>query len=211
MSMPRPMIHDSFDAYLEELAPKLGHADLVPSFKDYCSGMMLPLPRKSIEPLAASVDPENVTCRHATRCSTIRWRACTWSDRALLTGVAQWVLPLLLPGTKPFWIIDDTSFRKRDGISWASAASIVARFESRITARSPSVCRWPRSGPVCLWRGASICRNRGRTTRHFVAAPVSRRTRPLPPNRTSPCSRFARRWTPASSPGSCWRMPPTAR
>lgn len=109
--MPRPTIHDSFDAYLEELAPKLGHADRVPSFKDYCYGLMLPLPRKSIDPLAASVDPENVQARHQALHHLVA--KATWSDRALLTGVAPWVLPHLLPGTTPFWIIDDTSIRKK--------------------------------------------------------------------------------------------------
>ena len=109
--MPRPSIQDSFDAYLDELAPKLGHADRVPSFKDYCYGLMLPLSRKSIEPLAASVDPENVQARHQALHHLVAKAA--WSDRALLTGVAQWVLPHLLPGTTPFWIIDDTSFRKK--------------------------------------------------------------------------------------------------
>ncbi len=35
-----------------------GHADRVRSFRDYCYGLMLLLPRKSIEPIAASLDPE---------------------------------------------------------------------------------------------------------------------------------------------------------
>lgn len=105
------MLRDRFEVYLEELAPKLGHADRVPSFKDYCYGLMLPLTRKSIEPIAASVDPENVRARHQALHHLVA--KAPWSDRALLMGVAQWVLPHLLPGITPYWIIDDTSVRKK--------------------------------------------------------------------------------------------------
>lgn len=111
MPMPHHPLHDRFDAYLDELTPKLGHADRVPSFKAYCYGLMLPLPRKSIEPIAASVDPEHVQARHQALHHLVA--KAPWSDRALLTGVAQWVLPHLLPGTTPYWIIDDTSIRKK--------------------------------------------------------------------------------------------------
>lgn len=105
------MLRDRFDAYLDELAFKLGHADRVHHFKAYCYGLMLPLPRKSIEPIAASVDPENVPARHQALHHLVA--KAPWSDRALLTGVAQWVLPHLLSGTSPYWIIDDTSVRKK--------------------------------------------------------------------------------------------------
>lgn len=35
MPMSHHLLHDRFDAYLDELAPKLGHADRVPIFKAY--------------------------------------------------------------------------------------------------------------------------------------------------------------------------------
>lgn len=104
-------LHDAFEAYLDELASTLGHADRVPSFKAYCRGLMLPLARKSVEPIAASVDPENVQARHQALHHLVA--KAPWSDRALLKGVAQWVLPHLLPGTPLYWIIDDTSLRKK--------------------------------------------------------------------------------------------------
>lgn len=40
---------DEFDAYLNHLAQALGHADRHAGFKGYCSGLVLPLSRKSVE------------------------------------------------------------------------------------------------------------------------------------------------------------------
>ncbi len=55
--MAHHTLPEAFDVYLDELAPKLEHADRVSGFKDYCYGLMLFLPRKSIDPIAASVNP----------------------------------------------------------------------------------------------------------------------------------------------------------
>lgn len=48
------------DEYLEHLCAALGHADRRVSLRDYCQGLMLPIARKSIEPLAAHTDPMHV-------------------------------------------------------------------------------------------------------------------------------------------------------
>ena len=63
--MPHHTLHEHFEAYLEELAPKLGHADRVASFKDYGYGLMLSLPRKalSLSPPAST----SLMFRHATK------------------------------------------------------------------------------------------------------------------------------------------------
>ena len=44
-----------FEKYLEHLCGALGHADRNEGFMDYCRGLMLPLKRKSVEPLAAHI------------------------------------------------------------------------------------------------------------------------------------------------------------
>lgn len=80
--------------------------------QDYCRGLMLPLERKSIEPIAASVDPDNVQACHQSLHHLVARSG--WSVREMLNGVAQQVLPYLLPpDTTPFWIIDDTGIRKK--------------------------------------------------------------------------------------------------
>ena len=46
-----------FEEYMEHLAGGLGHRDRHAGLKGYCTGLMLPLSRKSVEPMAARVDP----------------------------------------------------------------------------------------------------------------------------------------------------------
>jgi SRSO17 transposase len=46
---------DEFDAYLNHLGQALGHADRHAGLKGYCSGLVLPLSRKSVEPIAAHI------------------------------------------------------------------------------------------------------------------------------------------------------------
>lgn len=56
-----------FDAYLEHLRSALGHADRREGLRGYCRGLTLPLARKSVEPLAPSIDPHSVQARHQAR------------------------------------------------------------------------------------------------------------------------------------------------
>jgi SRSO17 transposase len=42
-----------FAAYVEELARVIGHADRVAPLQAYCTGLLLPCERKSVEPMAA--------------------------------------------------------------------------------------------------------------------------------------------------------------
>ena len=51
--------------YLHELSTSLGpHSRRQQHARDYCTALVLPLERKSIEPMAAAVDPDNVRARH---------------------------------------------------------------------------------------------------------------------------------------------------
>jgi len=51
---------DELEWYLTELTEVLGHADRHAGLRDYCRGLLLPIARKSIEPIAAHLDPERV-------------------------------------------------------------------------------------------------------------------------------------------------------
>lgn len=55
-----------FERYLEFLCDGLGHVGRHSSLKDYCHGLMLPIDRKSVEPLAAYADPMRVGAKHQT-------------------------------------------------------------------------------------------------------------------------------------------------
>lgn len=43
----------AFDGYVEALIEVIGHADRAEPLRDYCMGLMMPVARKSVKPLAA--------------------------------------------------------------------------------------------------------------------------------------------------------------
>src|SRR5499433_3029939 len=46
-----------FAAYVEALGAALGHADRQEPMRDYCLGLLMPIERKSVEPMAAVTAP----------------------------------------------------------------------------------------------------------------------------------------------------------
>lgn len=48
---------ERFATYVEALSATLGHADRRGPFRDYCVGLLMPVERKSVEPLAAVTSP----------------------------------------------------------------------------------------------------------------------------------------------------------
>jgi len=100
-----------FESYLDVLSEALGHADRAAGLKDYCRGLLLPLERKSIEPLAAHVAPEQVRARHQALHHFVA--KSEWSDEAVLERVRAHVTAQMDLGGEVFWIVDDTGFRKK--------------------------------------------------------------------------------------------------
>jgi SRSO17 transposase len=102
-----------FVRYGEAIAAALGHADRVDPATWYLQGLMLPGGRKSVEPMAARVRPQDVRSAHQSMHHLVSTSA--WSDEALLAAVAEQVVPVLTRGgAEPcFWIIDDTGFPKK--------------------------------------------------------------------------------------------------
>ena len=62
-------------AYLEAIVGVLGHASRAASAQAYCTGLLLPGERKSIEPMAARLDPTHVQAKHQ---SLHTWWAGGW-------------------------------------------------------------------------------------------------------------------------------------
>ena len=104
-------ITEEFNRYMAQLSERLGHADRQAGLSGYCTGLMLPLPRKSIEPMAASVDPLHVSARHQSLHHFVA--KSEWSDTALMAGVRDWVEPVLGLDSGCYWIVDDTGFPKK--------------------------------------------------------------------------------------------------
>jgi len=102
---------ERFDSYLEHLAEGLGHADRHAGLRGYCTGLMLPLARKSVEPMAASVDPLHASAKHQSLHHFVA--KAEWSDEEMLRRVAQWVVPTMDFSGGGWWIVDDTGFPKK--------------------------------------------------------------------------------------------------
>jgi len=101
-----------FGAYVERLTRALGHADRAAPFQAYCVGLMLPGRRKSVEPIAARIEPARVGAAHQSLHHFVAQAA--WDDGAVLAAVRDLVLPAM-QAQAPIraWIIDDTGMPKK--------------------------------------------------------------------------------------------------
>jgi len=149
LSAPGPQ-EKRFAAYIEGLAGAAGHEDRHAPLTDYCKGLLLPGERKSVEPMAARLNPHNV---QATRQSLHHLVAkAPWSDEALLDHVRQQVLPAMeKSGPVVAWIVDDTGFPKKGqhsvGVTRQYCGQVGKQENCRI-AVSLSVATWDTSLPI---------------------------------------------------------------
>jgi SRSO17 transposase len=113
--MGRRLVDDSearFAAYVEELASVVGHADRVAPLEAYCTGLLLPCERKSVEPMAAITAPARVSAQHQSLLHFVSQGG--WSDAKVLGKVRELVVPQMeRHGPIEAWIIDDTGFPKQ--------------------------------------------------------------------------------------------------
>ena len=101
-----------FEDYGEVIGAALAHADRRMPAQWYLRGLMLPGGRKSVEPMAARVQPQNVRSAHQSMHHLVA--DADWDDRRLLAAVTAQVLPTLLKRDRScHWIIDDTGFAKK--------------------------------------------------------------------------------------------------
>ena len=106
--MPKPT---ELERYTAHLCDALGHADRHAGLVDYCRGLMLPIERKSVEPLAAHINPFQVSAKHQSLHHFVA--KADWSDELVLARVRDWVLPRMNLEGGAFWIIDDTGCPKK--------------------------------------------------------------------------------------------------
>ncbi|MEN9544463.1 MAG: hypothetical protein RLZZ598_1296 [Pseudomonadota bacterium] len=100
-----------FERYLAHLGEGLGHADRQAGLRGYCTGLMAPLKRKSVEPMASHLAPSATRSRHQSLHHFVAESA--WSDEEMLLRVAQWVVPAMDFQDGGWWIVDDTGFPKQ--------------------------------------------------------------------------------------------------
>ena len=103
---------ERFATYVRGLSSVLGHADRIGPLRDYCTGLILPGERKSVEPMAAKTAPSRTAAQHQSLLHFVG--VASWSDEKVLAKVREMVLPAMAR-QRPIeaWIIDDTGFPKQ--------------------------------------------------------------------------------------------------
>ena len=100
-----------FAAYVEGLSSVIGRSNRAGPLRDYCTGLMLPGDRKSVEPMAARTAPARTAAQHQSLLHFVG--IASWFDEQVLAKVREMVLPAMeKDGPIEAWIIDDTSFPK---------------------------------------------------------------------------------------------------
>ena len=103
---------ERFTAYLDAVVAVLRHASRTAAARAYCTGLLLPGERKSIEPMAARLAPERVQATHQALHHVVA--QAEWDDASLLRAVRGQVLPAIeRHGPVRYWIVDDTGFPKQ--------------------------------------------------------------------------------------------------
>jgi SRSO17 transposase len=139
-----------FRAYVERLTAALGHRDRHGPLRDYITGLCLPGDRKSIEPMAARVDPRHVRARHQSMHHFIANAA--WDDAGVLRVARETMLAALeRHGPVAAWVVDDTGIPKKGRHSVGVArqyCGVLGKQENCQVAVSVSVAHERASLPV---------------------------------------------------------------
>ena len=171
-----------FAAYVEGLASVIGRADRTGPLRDYCTGLMLPGERKSVEPMAARTAPARTAAQHQSLLHFVG-NAC-WSDEEVLAKVREMVLPAIeKDGPIEAWIIDDTSFPKQGqhsvGVHHQYCGQLGKQANCQVTV-SLSVANHAASLPVAyrLYLPQDWAKDRARRKKAGVPAEVGFKTKP---------------------------------
>ncbi len=101
-----------FWEYLDRLGRAVGHEDRRDPLRAYITGLCLPGDRKSVEPMAARVDPRHVPRRHQSMHHFVA--NAPWEDGAVLRAAREGVLDALeRHGPVAAWLVDDTGIPKK--------------------------------------------------------------------------------------------------
>ena len=175
-------IESRFTAYVEGLTSVIGHADRAKPLRDYCTGLMMPCERKSVEPMAAITAPERTAAQHQSLLHFVG--EGKWSDEKVLAKVRELVLPQIeRHGSIEAWIIDDTSFPKKGqhsvGVTRQYCGQLGKQDNCQV-AVSLSLANHHASLPVAyrLYLPEDWARDSGRRRKTGVPEEVSFKTKP---------------------------------
>jgi SRSO17 transposase len=98
--------------YLERLGKAIGHADRREPLRAYVQGLLLPGERKSVEPMAARVDPGNAGARHQSMHHFVA--RAPWDADAVMRVARDFALQQFeRHAPVQAWVIDDTGIPKK--------------------------------------------------------------------------------------------------
>jgi len=166
-----------FRTYVERLTAALGHQDRHGPLRDYVTGRCVPGERKSIEPMAARVDPRHVRARHQSMPHFIANAA--WDDGAVLRVARETVLAALeRHGPVAAWVVDDTGIPKKGRPSVGGArqyCGVLGKQDNCQVAVSVSVAHERASVPVAyrLYLPEAWAQDRRRRRAAGVPDPVA--------------------------------------
>src|SRR6516165_2816269 len=99
---------DRFEGYLTVVTSVIGHEGRTAPLHDYCLGLLATDGRKSVEPMAATTAPAEVSVQHQKMLHFVA--ESPWLDEPMLAKVREMVVPAIERREAiQVWIIDDTS------------------------------------------------------------------------------------------------------
>src|SRR4030067_2975798 len=115
-----------FDDFVSRLGEHLGHADRFEPLRAYLAGLLLPGERKSIEPMAAKVDPARVSSCHQSMHHFVA--SSPWDSQGALAVARDYALEQIeRHAPVAAWVIDDTGMPKKGSHSVGVARQYCGR------------------------------------------------------------------------------------
>ena len=103
---------ERFEGYVAKLIDAVGHKDRAGPCRNYCVGLLLPGDRKSMEPIAARIEPEAVSRQHQSIHHFVS--KADWDDQSVINVAASNVIPAMQAKEDiAAWIVDDTGIPKK--------------------------------------------------------------------------------------------------
>jgi SRSO17 transposase len=173
---------ERFAAYLAQLASVLGDPRRYAAMVSYCTGLLLPSERKSVEPMAALTAPMRTAAQHQSLLHFVGQG--DWSDEAVLERIRTYTIPhIKARGAITSWIVDDTGFPKKGKHSVGVARQYCGQLgkqDNCQVAVSLSIANDHASLPVAyrLYLPQSWANDDGRRTKSGVPKELEFKTKP---------------------------------
>src|SRR4051812_2682110 len=179
---PSVAMERRFEEYVSELGAVVGNDARRRGLEDYVGGLLLPGGRKSMEPIAERLDPDNVSRRHQSIQHFVS--EARWSDAAVRERVRAQVIPAM--GARApieHLIVDDTTLPKSGRHSVGVAVQYCGRIHATANCQtlvSLSLSNGRDSLPVAcdLYLPESWAHDRKRRLHAGVPPAVRFRTKP---------------------------------